>query len=383
MENDNGSNVGAQPTPVTIVEQEKPSIEDRLSAVLNEGEPNVPDGPADTGEDTDDGRASEEPEGSAERNDGSDEPDGVDGDEPSYQESADDGDENEGEVEEVEEAIQYLTELAEELESDPSELYNLKVKLTTPDGQEQEVSIGELKDFRQQAAEYVTEREQFQEAAQQFKQWAEQQSNQVFQQAQFFDAITKQALEYTNADEKAAQLDELARTDPYLATKLKEQYRQRKEEIAALRNNLADQLTQQHEQQQAQVEQYREQKLAEERAKLAEALNWKTEEQANAEGRKIAGYLQSQGFTPDVINSIVDHKAFVLIDKARRYDELQKSGEKHAKKLKRTLNGKKLSKPGSRKSKGQLAAQQQNELRSRLKKTGNVNDAAAAIAKLI
>jgi len=372
------------PQPVQIVEQQKPPVEDRLAAFLSNEESD--NGPVDSGEDSNTRRTAPDEEGSRERADGGDEPEQLGDNESSDSERADESEEhesNEGELtEEQEEALAYLTELAEEIDVDPADLYNLKVKLTTPEG-EDEVSIGELKDFRQQAQDYVKERETFEQTANQFREWAQQQAHQVQAEAEAINAYTKQALQYLDADEKAAGLDEYAKVDPYQAARLKEQFDQRRKEIQQVRDQVAEHLTLRQQEQAQQVEQYRMARIQEETQKLHRAMNWDTQEKAASGAQQIGQYLVDQGFDQNFVDSIMDHRAFVLIDKARQFDEMQKKGTAESKKLVRTLNGKKLSKPGSRKGRGQLAAQQKQTTRAKLKKSGKVDDAVAAIQQIL
>lgn len=101
-----------------------------------------------------------------------------------------------------------------------------------------------------------------------------------------------------------------------------------------------------------------------------------TKRTAFAEG--IKSYLvEGMGFTEkDVQNyfsNAWNHRHVLMIDKARKYDELQKGQKKHQK-LKAVP---KVQKPGAKRSEGDQSAARIQKLRDRLKRTGKDSDAAA------
>ena len=119
-------------------------------------------------------------------------------------------------------------------------------------------------------------------------------------------------------------------------------------------------------------------------AKLAELFpeEYKTEDTVKAFNEGLVKYGESVGFTPEEIGSFSDHRAIAVLDKARRYDALEKKTDERKKDLKTKVRKLPTIKPGSRsatKSEGQKAA---GAARKRLATSGSAVDAAAAIEHL-
>ena len=69
-------------------------------------------------------------------------------------------------------------------------------------------------------------------------------------------------------------------------------------------------------------------RIAEERGRLMDALpEWKNPEVAQKDQRVLIEYGTSLGFTEDELGNLYDHRAVLILDKARRYDEAQKKGK--------------------------------------------------------
>ena len=97
---------------------------------------------------------------------------------------------------------------------------------------------------------------------------------------------------------------------------------------------------------------------------------------------RIVNYGISQGYSEEQVNSILDHKHLLILDKARKYDAYMKSDP-----TKKKLKGVgKFIKPGATKpapAKGSKATKVSKEKTQRLQKEGTVQAAASAIEDLL
>lgn len=78
---------------------------------------------------------------------------------------------------------------------------------------------------------------------------------------------------------------------------------------------------------QAVMEQQRQSILAQEQQKLHEAMpDWKDPSKFADANRALRSYGEKLGYTQQELDSVVDHRALVVLEKARRYDELMTKG---------------------------------------------------------
>lgn len=121
--------------------------------------------------------------------------------------------------------------------------------------------------------------------------------------------------------------------------------------------------------------------IQEEKARLLTAVpEWSKPEVAQAEKQKLIEWGQKVGYSPEELNSVLDHRALVVARKAMLYDEMmakQKAMRPAAPavKVKPAMPGSAATKP-SRAS--EIARSKQ-----RLAQTGRVQDAAAVIESLL
>lgn len=175
------------------------------------------------------------------------------------------------------------------------------------------------------------------------------------------------------------ELAELARTD---WSALREQdayaYRERRDafELKQERYNSIVAQSQQLVQQQKQAsEQQRQQRLAQE----GEALKMKLPDIADpVKGPEVRAkmklYAKEMGLSDAEAASITDHRVVIMMDKARRYDEMMKADRTVAQK-KVSKAPKKSLKGGTPTTQGQRNQQQQKELQSKLRQSGRMEDA--------
>lgn len=96
--------------------------------------------------------------------------------------------------------------------------------------------------------------------------------------------------------------------------------------------------------------------------------------------RKLVDYLTgtSYSFTDEELRGVVDHRLYVLAEKARKYDELTSKGAKDKIRDQQDRSGRPTLKPGGRQRSGAKpgADKRRAQLRSRLKDTGGRHDVA-------
>ena len=275
-----------------------------------------------------------------------------------------------------------LNDLASQIGVDPSDIYNLTMPVTDQNtGERIEVTLGEYKDgfTTTQRAQKAEEQAQLarseleaerKKLATDFQQTSE-------QTAQFLNIAEQMLLN----DYSSVNWDQLKQTDPNAYLLKKQDMQDRQNQIINIRNQAA----QEYEKRAQQVKQDREQQLQElyqrEQMSLHRALPEMANEKTKAETAKnISEYLQTQGYTPDEINNVFDHRILVLAHKASQFDAIRSKGETAKKKVAK-IGNKKILQPGAKQSKKQQQNDQTQKLRARLKKTGDHRDAVPLISQ--
>lgn len=137
-------------------------------------------------------------------------------------------------------------------------------------------------------------------------------------------------------------------------------------------------LGQRQQQVQAQFSQAMQQYQARERAALRDRVPaWKDDSAFQKDAPLVADYLRAEGYLPHEIDNLYDSRQVALAYKAMRYDQLQRA---KADKVKQLRTAPPVTRPGAAVSGGQMSADRQQKLADRLKRTGDVMDAAALLA---
>lgn len=292
-----------------------------------------------------------------------DEVDAEGGEAPS-EDSEDEETDNEEEAE-----IQSLADMAEALGVDVDELeatINTKIKV---DGEESDVTLAELRRGYQREKDYTQKTMAVAEKDKQLTVQHEQAIEQVQQQSQVAGAVLREVQKLFAGEHE--QILSLMETDPNAGVVAKARYDQRMQQFHQIQQAASAHYDQFSQENKTRSDSSRAELENTEREKLASAIPDWDQEKAN----ELSNYLVSQqGFSPDFISSTLDHKFFVMANKAMQFDtkvETAKLAEKRVKKLPKVQKpAKKISAP---KSNYQKAA-------ARLKRSGDINDAANAIA---
>jgi hypothetical protein len=274
--------------------------------------------------------------------------------------------------EESEEEVEESEEESEETEGEEEE----ELYAVTVNGEEVAVSLDELlsgysrqSDYTRKTQEIASDRKQMEALQQQYNSEVQQIQQ---ERQQYMEALTNIIAGQGSELEKFANInwDELREADPIEYVTTRERYRETQEKIQSMQYQQA----QTAQVQQAQTNQARQEMLKVERGKLVEALpEWDEPGTQKELANTLQTYAKTQGFTQEELSELIDHRSILVLLKAHKYDQLQKSDVK-SKKLKnkpRVIRaGAGTSTKGSDKSK--RTAQMK-----RLQQSGHVDDAVS------
>ena len=116
--------------------------------------------------------------------------------------------------------------------------------------------------------------------------------------------------------------------------------------------------------------------LQEEHGKLVDVLpEWKEAESRQKLGSEIKAYAISQGYSPEEIKSLVDHRSLLVLNKAMKFDKAS-SPDVVQKKVK---NKPRVIRAGSPRTKADAGKQKRTTKMKRLRSSGHVDDAASIL----
>ena len=283
----------------------------------------------------------------------------------------------EEESEEEEEAEEAEEESEETEGEEEEELYAVTVN-----GEEVGVSLDELLSGYSRQSDYTRKTQEIANDRKEMESLQQQYNSEIAQiqqeRQQYMDALTNVMQGSMGELEKFANVDwnALRENDPIEYVTTREQYREAQEKIQGLQNEQASAA----QIQQAQNNQAQHQMLQVEKGKLVEALpDWGEPEKQKELATKLQSYAKEQGFTSDELNSLIDHRSILVLLKAQKYDQLQKSNVK-SKKLK---NKPKVIRAGSGTSTTKSDKSKRAAQMKRLRGTGHIDDASTLLEDFI
>jgi hypothetical protein len=290
---------------------------------------------------------------------------------------SDESDEREAEEESEDPQFHSIDELAEALEMSPDdfrEQIKAKVKIN---GEEREVNLAELakgyqleSDYRQKTMDLADNRRAFEEQTEA----AKNELSQRLQEATNMVATLEQSIlgEYNNVD-----WNTLRATDPAEYAALQQDYNQRYQSLQQLKAQATGQASQLQSEQIVKQEEARQRTLQKEAEALLDVIpEWKDSEVANKEKADMRNFLKSYKFTDDEIAQLADHRIVMMIRDAQKGKQVAEKVDVMKKKVSKAP---KLQKPGAKQSKQTAVAKRNQELKSRLRKSGHVDDLAQAL----
>ena len=293
--------------------------------------------------------------------------------EESTEETQDESLEEESEEETEEESEEESEESDEEVEEDP--LYAVNVN-----GEEHEVTLDELmkgysrqSDYTKKTQEVSEQRKEFdamkQNMAQEYQQIQAERNQYVQALQSMMEGSMGNLDKFANVDWEA-----LKGRDPIEYVTRREEFREAQEKVQGIQRE--QQMAQQRQAMQSQEE--HKEIMQKEHTALVEALpDWGNPEKQKDLSNGIRSYAMEQGFQKEELDSLIDHRSILVLLKAKKYDQLQKT-DVRSKKLK---NKPRVVRAGSgvvKESKSKRAAQMK-----RLRGTGHINDASALLEDFI
>ena len=181
--------------------------------------------------------------------------------------------------------------------------------------------------------------------------------------------------------EQEPDWDTLYDTDPTMAAKAERQWRKQQEERAAQLQAVEAERQRMMGLEQQRLEQMQARYFEEQRQILPELIpEWRDNTVASKEAKDIRGFLLKEGFSEQDVNGLTNATLVKLARKAMLYDQGQTRATE-AKKKPKTQKTKTL-KAGSRSTQPRPKSEQKQALQ-RVRQTGRVQDAAAAIKTLL
>ena len=176
----------------------------------------------------------------------------------------------------------------------------------------------------------------------------------------------------TDPDWEAVKRDN---PDNYRA--IRDAWMERTDQVKALKDQIANVRANQAKR----IEAMKQEHLAEEKEKLRAAIpEWVDEDVAQEEAKKIVRTARFYGINPEDFESVTDHRLILVLRDAMLHRESLEAKSKGEEVRRRTRKTSTTLKPGVRKSKGKTSPTKKTRAaRNRLKQTGTVRDAEAAL----
>ena len=240
----------------------------------------------------------------------------------------------------------------------------------TVDGTELSVNLEELIQGYQRNADYTRKTQELAQERNQSSEFVERSKKDVEAKLQKLNELNNAAQAQLQQEYAEVDFEKLYDEDPVEAARLEHKMRRKHEQLA--------QVSQQTQELQAQeFNKY----LGEQQKLLSQKIPEFTDEQKGPRFKQqMRDYLGNIGFNDTEINSVYDHRYVMLVKDAMSYRNLQKAKPGIKKKV---ANAPKVVKGGVAKSKGQADAEAKRQQLSKLRKTGQVRDAAKFFRNLV
>jgi hypothetical protein len=240
----------------------------------------------------------------------------------------------------------------------------------TVDGTDLSVNLEELIQGYQRNADYTRKTQELAQERNQSSEFVERSKKDVEAKLQRLDQLNNAAQAQLQQEYAEVDFEKLYDEDPVEAARLEHKMRKKHEQLA--------QVSQQTQELQAQeFNKY----LGEQQQLLSKKIPELLDDQKGPRFKQqMRDYLGNIGFNDSEINSVYDHRYVMLVKDAMSYRNLQKAKPGIKKKV---ANAPKVVKGGVAKSKGQADAEAKRQQLSKLRKTGQVRDAAKFFRNLV
>lgn len=249
---------------------------------------------------------------------------------------------------------------------------------TKVDGETATVPFAELRKGYQLQKHFTRQQEQFLEERRKWEEARQQQEQQFTQQASLAQQILEQEERQLN-EQYTRDWKALRQEDPAEYAAQVAEYNQRLQDIKSRKTKLEQAMQQRWQEYHQQQQQAAQQRLQQEYVQFVEKTGWRKPEEFQANTQRLRNYLVNQGgFTAEEVDAAGDHRALVIGEKARKYDELMEKIQTAKKKVAEAPampSGPAARQPTGKRSQTRQAQQQ-------LRKTGSLDDAARVIKSL-
>ena len=284
----------------------------------------------------------------------------------SFEEETEEEEEPEGEEESEETDVE-----------EGEELYTVKV-----DGTEREVSLNELLNGYSRQSDYTKKTQQLSQERQQMgqlqQQWQQEMIAAQTERQQYIDALGQVVNQSMTGLEEYANIDweTLKEDDPIAYVTRRDEFREAQENVRAMQGQQAYAMQQQDAEMQNAI-QYR---TREELGMLVQKVpEWKDKETRQELTKNLREYATGQGFSPEEISSLIDHRSLIVLLKAQKYDAMQNSDVK-SKKLK---NKPKVVRSGTGTTSKATSKSKRAAKMKRLQSSGHVDDAVSILEDMM
>jgi len=240
----------------------------------------------------------------------------------------------------------------------------------TVDGTDLSVNLEELIQGYQRNADYTRKTQELAQERNQSSEFVERSKKDVEAKLQKLDQLNNAAQAQLQQEYAEVDFEKLYDEDPVEAARLEHKMRKKHSQLAQVQQ-------QTQELQSQEFNKY----LGEQQKLLTQKIPEFTDEQKGPRFKQqMRDYLGNIGFNDTEINSVYDHRYVMLVKDAMSYRNLQKAKPGIKKKV---ANAPKVVKGGVAKSKGQADAEAKRQQLSKLRKTGQVRDAAKFFRNLV
>ena len=240
----------------------------------------------------------------------------------------------------------------------------------TVDGTDLSVNLEELIQGYQRNADYTRKTQELAQERTQSSEFVERSKKDVEAKLQKLDQLNNAAQAQLQQEYAEVDFEKLYDEDPVEAARLEHKMRKKHSQLAQVQQ-------QTQELQSQEFNKY----LGEQQKLLTQKIPEFTDEQKGPRFKQqMRDYLGNIGFNDTEINSVYDHRYVMLVKDAMSYRNLQKAKPGIKKKV---ANAPKVVKGGVAKSKGQADAEAKRQQLSKLRKTGQVRDAAKFFRNLV
>ena len=240
----------------------------------------------------------------------------------------------------------------------------------TVDGTDLSVNLEELIQGYQRNADYTRKTQELAQERNQSSEFVERSKKDVEAKLQKLDQLNNAAQAQLQQEYAEVDFEKLYDEDPVEAARLEHKMRKKHSQLAQVQQ-------QTQELQSQEFNKY----LGEQQKLLTQKIPEFTDEQKGPRFKQqMRDYLGNIGFNDSEINSVYDHRYVMLVKDAMSYRNLQKAKPGIKKKV---ANAPKVVKGGVAKSKGQADAEAKRQQLSKLRKTGQVRDAAKFFRNLV